>query len=734
MKAPNLVASSLGRPQKNFVVIQRHSRRQFSDTIEADELPLEHHQTQRRRGLEDVHPFRGIEEYGLLHSLFFNTKSRSVLRPSSRKSTDGSKFADFSGFVQQIKRLREVEEKRISKSASLGYKASPTVEFHGNQLNKNLSKWTVEQSRFSQPLAGTVLSPESIEKIHFLMKDSNTRSLTALDIDNWLKLNIIFSESSHVVQELLGKAIDEMINSSTQSTLPVVMEFLQQYWKQGFEGIKPSGVLAKNQVISVLSRALKLLSSLETLEFSETPSPLEPYLIFYNNFMENRQSAEYDDLQDHWFRLVAQNGTAEMADELMTELYLKQNKLPSLEATDIFIQALIRRIEAQKMHFSGSEEEFIISVKGDLADYRALLVSSQVTPTVIEFLLLWTTTLDEVYSVVETAMNSEYSDWIMASCQVHILQSIVRCSLNADRNGREVPGLADPTYFVPIHAKAMAHMFGALNRFDKSAGGISPAALDECLLLSAKHGNSAGMYRAISMRLNMQSDNLIPASVISQVFDQFPIASGEMAKEQKSNPHLWIVNGTVVSDHKRDQVILYHLRTMIDMKSDQVAYQKYIGALGRCKRSDRLYWEWEEFVAQNSNWITHRDTVLQFICAHKAAESLDVGLKIIDQVMQASASDEGYSSAVSIIRHALRYRALHVPSLIKTISHNLINEVGPNKKWLGSDVEAIFEEISGDFNMSSQLAGTINAVRDGGNIGDEKRLLDDILERNLYGL
>lgn len=724
----------MGRSQKKFVVIKRHSGRQFSDAVGAGELPIEHHQYHRRRNLEDIHPFKGIEEYGLLHNLFFNTKSRISRRPRSQRNPDGSKLADFGGFVQQIKRLREVEERRIAKSKSASFTGSSEVKFHGNQLNDNLSKWTVEQSRFSQPLAGTVLSPESIEKIHFLMKDSNTRSLTALDIDNWLKLNIIFSGSSHVVQELLKKAIDEMISNSTLSTLPVIMEFLQQYWKQGFEGVKPVGVLAKNQVISVLSRALELLGSPEMLESLDPADPLKPYLIFYNKFMEAHQFAKYDDLQDHWFQLVAQNGTAEMADELMTELYLKQNKLPSLKATDIFIQALIRRIETQKMHFSGSEEEFIISVKGDLADYRALLVSSQVTPTVIEFLLLWTTTLDEVYSVVETAMNSEHADWIMASCQVQILQSIVRCSLNADRNGREVPGLADPTYFVPIHAKAMAHMFGALNRFNKSAGGISSAALDECLLLSAKHGNSAGMYRAISMRLGMQSENPIPASVISQVFDQFPIASGEMAKEQKSNPHLWIVNGTVVSDHKRDQVILYHLRTMIDMKSDLAAYQKYIGALGRCKRSDRLYWEWEEFVLQNANWISHRDTVLQFICAHKAADSLDAGLEIIYQVMGASALDEGYSSAVSIIRHAFRYQALHVPSLIKTVSHNLINEAGPSKKWLSSDVEAVFEEISRDFNMSSQLAKTINVVRDGGNIGDEKRLLDDILERNLYGL
>lgn len=663
-----------------------------------------------------AHPFKTMGEYQLLKRIFYPKRKDAGMLP----------------FLNQIKRLRELEERR----PLLKERSDHSIVFYNNEnlaQNAALSQWTARQSRFAQHVHETV-TPETQAKLDSLARSS---ALTSLEVRTWLELNITASNDSHVIDTLFDECMVRLIEAATQRTLPVIMDFLATHWKTPFYGIigsKSLRQLAESHVQLVFEHTLKLYPETEYLvegdEIVAQPgiTNLDSFKRFYENFiLAFHIPHTISSLDDLWFQIVAQCDSIEHADNILVDM-LNHHRFPSNRGIDIFIKALGKHIAAQQRIFSGSREEFMNNVKSHLFAYRSLLVSDQITPAVVEFLLMWTSTMEELYSVLDTATNAKAGDRIFGSCQPSILRAVVRCALESGHDQEELPvknvgnsnnALVSPKIFVPVHARAMAHMFGVLNRFTKCSAGITSEALDECLILAAKYGNSAGMYKSLAMKLRLaeknetssNANNNISAQVLCQVFDSFPISAGAVAQEKKSSPSLWVVQDSILLDGARDQAILYHLRTMVDPIVDTDAFKKYIGALGRCGRSDRIYWEWQEFHGRSPEWVQSQDVVLEFISAYAASNEVSQGLAVIDAVLDISINHDAeqlYQASVSIIQNVFRYDVL---PLVVVLRH-AVNWFIRNKKstkWSEEDIVKVFDEVgqSRTFTAHERVAASL---------------------------
>jgi hypothetical protein len=638
-------------------------------------------------------PFKSIEEYSVLESLFF---------PAACTAENTLPF------VRQIKRLRLLEERRRPLSER---RSALTLQ---SKEARSLSRWGQDTSKFGPQALLEELSSEMAKKIKVLV---GSRAVSNRDIDNWLKIHIGGVSNAKVGQRLLLLSLENMINVSTSRSLAAVMESISSLLESGFDSIRFTSSISRQLVVNIFDHALRICDPTEyvidnqQLVARQGIENIDRFKRLYDRYLTAFEIQSSDrEIDDLLFQLVSKCGSIEMADEMIVSQYLELSKLPSHDAIDVFIRALANHVNLQQQIFSGSDEEFKQKVKADLVAYQELLASDRVTPAVIEFLLVWVADLSELYSVLELASNSRYADNILSTCQVSIINSVVKCALvTAEKEQATIASpkaLVNPRIFVPMHVRAMAHMFGVLSRFTKCSAGITPDALDQCLLLSSKHGNSAGMYKALAMRLDLEerssgAKNIDPI-ILGQVFDSFPIASGAMSQEKRMSTSLWAVKDSIIADPARDQAILYHLRTMIDPVADQTMFQKYIASLGRCSRSDRLYWEWNQFLNNDlHDWSASPDLILEFISAYRAADSLDQGLMVVGSILDlAENSEKHYKPCVSILRQVFRYEILPVTETLAFVADWFIAHKS-STRWLSGDIEQVFNEIGGPHAVSS---------------------------------
>ncbi|CAN6651771.1 hypothetical protein TRVA0_025S01222 [Trichomonascus vanleenenianus] len=667
-------------------------------------------------------PFNVQDEYGLLRVLF----SKRFEDPKERVP-----------YVEQVKRIRRVHEYRSSR------KTSGSLEDLARMGDILAQKTRSSAAKNDKAVAARQqMEAELVPKIKTILATVSSPT----DLDSFLKINSSYVEApGRILSDLDSSlmrwavtALSLIVRESNSHTLPLVADLLMSYWGNGFQGIAFTRSDARRLVAEVLERAMELYAptqyEVRNNEISVHHSLEEPDLFRYlvESFLDTYELPYDSEVSDLLLQLVAQSGPIEAAEAILAD-YLRNAFEPSPLAVDLFIQALANEINAQRLVFSGSDAEFIQRVKSELNAHASVLVSDHVTPAVVEFLLSWTTSYDEVYAVLETASLSKHAEDVYTKCQVPILSAIVRCSSN---DAGSSP-----------YATAMAHMFGVLNRFrELSPQGITSEAYDQCLLLSAMYGNSQGMYRAIAMKMSLEdkSKHVIPRHIAAEVLDRLPTADSEVAREKKTVGSWWLANNLANEEYSLDQAVLFHLRTMIDSKSDIHAYQRYIAALGRLALTDRLASEWTKLVEHGLTVETPQDVVLEFISAYKTAERSDRGLQLLGQVldMTTEATHNGY--AVSVLRKVFRYEILPLRDTVLYVARWFIRNKD-KAQWTGADIEATFDEMGSRDSLTSftssearaaglvgrAIAEAILQVQRGNDVDEALNSLNEMLARSI---
>lgn len=675
---------------------------------------------QREDGLRLEHPFAVLDEYKLFEALL-----------SNRKRTR----APDTPYVSQIKRLRERDGQKVRErrsGLSSGF--------------RRLDGDVLKAKNPSQSSSGTSQSVESdvdtVEKMKRLMHNS---VITSHDLDGFLKIKCPSDLNTSSTKRWLITMLNSMISESTKRTLPAMVDLLSTYWTLGFEeGLEFNEREAYSLTTELFQRALVIYKPTEyTVRNQEVAAHyglddidmfrhfLDAYVdSFGNESVAVNKQEKRQTLYDLLFRLAAQSGRIDTADAILSDL-LQRSLVPSPDSIDVLIVSLSKHINAQRQIFPGTDAEFASVIKHDLVAYRALLISDNVSPSVVDFLLSWAESLDEVYSILEISTNARQSDKILTQCQVPILNAVVRCALLDGGNGT-----------TPIHVRAMAHMFGVLNRFTHCNSGITADAYDQCLLLSAIYGNSAGMYRSLSMRQAVEKKSGIPNEILAQVLDHLPATTrhdSAVVIETKSSEYWWFSNDLLRGSESLDSAILDHLRSMIQSPKNADVYRRYIGALGRFKYTVSLRQEWDQVLQHEDLDVLSQDVILEFLSAFRVCEAYEDGLAVLDNVLTNAHSGK----AMSILRRVFQHEILPLEETLRFSASWFIRQKEQSRQWPVADIQKIFDEITAPENhtrfspyeitliasVSKAISELVIQVRQGFDVETSVNTLNDLLQQ-----
>lgn len=695
----------------------------------------------RENGLRLEHPFVIMDEYKLFEALLSNKrKSRAQDTP----------------YVNQIKRIRDRVGQRIKdrRSNVVGSNSYNQVRRLNSDilLKNNKPAATLTQSKEHST---TTPSADTVNKMRSLLNSSNTT--TAHDWDGFLRIHspaasYNYMNNTTVVKRWLMEMLNLMINEANSRSLPVMVETFMNYVSVGFEeGTDFNERETYTLTRQIFNQALKVYEPTEyivrnreiTPQYGLTAEDVDLYRQLVDLCTDRYETNAPNSLHDLLFRLVAQSSRIDIADALLSE-QLQRGVIPSGDSIDVLITALSKHIDAQRHIFSGTDEEFTTIIKHDLTAYRALLISENISPSVVTFLLSWAETLDEVYSILDISTNARQSEAILSTCQVPIINAVMRCALLDHSGSNQSSGFTTaPT----THLRAMAHMFGVLNRFaENTEAGITSEAYDQCLLLSATHGNSTGMYRSLAMRKMIPNADVISAEIMGRVFDRLPTArqddGGEehstVRDELKTSEYWWFSNDLIRGSEMLDKAVLDHLRQMVlPSQKNADVFRRYIGALGRLKSSEPLQHEWEEI--QHDVKTVSQDVLLEFMSAFRAAEAVPLGLEVLEAVLNQSSSGR----AMSILKHVFRYEILPLQATLKfTASWFIRQKEEQSRQWPVSDIQKAFEEITGPDShaklspqgatvigeVSQAVADSVVQVRQGFDVETSISTLNELLD------
>lgn len=633
-------------------------------------------------------------------------------------------------FVDNMLKLKEAQSTRAKLNSGI------TKSFQSmNFASTNFGKKGKPSSTTKTTKIPTVIPEDFTLSQDKVMKFAqSSREITAKDVATFLKIHAQSDNPEHAGSVVLAY-LEELIMQSNENTLPAIAQFITDYLWEGpaFVDFLPKDLIqqeeiAQNQISLVLARALEVFPSTtistESGEVEETPgvvllTHIEKLL---DQFSSNKET---DSLKDLFLRLVSQSGTYARAATIINK-YTESGQSFTEDTIDMFVQSLSRYSHAKWEVSSCYLKEFNASLKADLYLYQPFFISENVTPAITNFLLDFVVDPDEFYGILEVVEGSRHSDRILSVCQPQILKAAVRCHMHTitSIDPAETNAVAFVNYTskrAGTHTVAMSHMFGLLNRFNSSSAGVTSEALEQCLVLSARLGNTSGMHQALALRLHLtQGDNAnspaapLPNSVLSKVFDAFPISKGAVAQEKANSFSPWIVNDAVIIDAARDESILFHLRSQLDSLKDTKEYSQYLSALGRCQRSDLIIHEWQKLaplmtstsdnsVFDNSGF---QDVILSLLAAFKTADSTHHGCEIIEALLEASnVSAIKHRYALNVLTKVFNHELLPLAPTLNIVSKWFLhNTQAPN--WSNADIVLLYGELSPNSNQFPELINT----------------------------
>lgn len=616
--------------------------------------------------------FSQQDEFTILRSLVFNRES----------------LASFQKDMTSMRQKRE-HQKLLNNATS---KSSRELDLSKLILTKN-----VTSNRFKDN------ANINHDKIRMFVS-SPTRYSDSQDIINFIKIHTESTFSS----ENLTDFVEVMIENCNQYSFPAISQAMTQISSK----ISPDQL--DKLITLLLTRALKVFP--ETTYVVEDGDVCESLGSDHLTKLEGLLlNSKYKDI---YLRIVAKSGSLKKADELLME-YMEQKVPISVESIDAFFASLSRFLLVNQRISQLDRLEYNQSVKEAIIKYKSWLVARNITPSLIEFLLEHTSYLEEFHSLLNAIEESRHRDDILSQCQPKIIQAAVRCSLpfgywaelesestqpnnSVINNKREVKiSASEPIVRTKdIYTKAMATMFGMLNRFGRSSAGITVEALDKCLVISARLGNSSGMFKALSLRLKNPDFPSIPKDTLTQVFDSFPLAQKGQNKEKLASPFLWVVNDAIIADSARDEIILFHLRNHLDIIQDSKIYLRYISALGRCRRVDLLLHEWDTAISPlmiNDGYLENpyfQDIAMSLLAAFKTANSPESGLAILDALLHASTvSSSSHGFSLNVLTNVISHELLPLSSTLHHVTHWLLNNREATY-WSDADVVRVYSHIS----------------------------------------
>lgn len=683
-----------------------------------------------------AHPFLIVDEYSAFKSLLLDKPTPVPLEGLC---------------VMHIRNLRQLEEKRRSRANSIDDSARLSSILKKRLQQKANSDSLVDLSGVELPPAVVSEVVEEISSLEQIDAQAITRCMRRFAGRSYSDTGV-FSRSKE--KSAMVEVFRLILTMVDRQSLPVAMEVLQPALVSGFEGVFLSEREKKKLVIGVLEQALVLHQpssfhqKTDTVEGVYDLESIEPFVNLYKLYVETTSSIPNvrieSDLEayDLVVRLAARSGPISVSGPLLQDM-INADIVPSADTVDAFVTSLMRYLRAWQSLGEGQSVDFLDRVKQDVVVYRSLLISEQVTPSVVQLLLLLSRTLDEVYSVLEVASNSSHRDEILRTCQIPIIDAVV----NAARQDMSESGSSsdDVDRVGPPMSVAMAHMFGVLTRFKPV--GVAAETYDRCLVQCAMHGNSPGMYRSIALRKGLEQHHIdgvehsssshpvkpMDEEIICQVLDRLPVTDG-LSKEKKESQCWWFSNDFVSGSNSVDRSVLFYLRSLFDMPARP--YRHFIGALGRFGMSKELSEEWEKLQSSVPTLESvSQDLILEFIQAFRAANDSPQALQVLEAALKMRS---GY--AMSILKHVFRYSIIPVDQALLFVSRFLMQNRDRHDQYSQWEIEQVFQEV-GALRSSSEakaasmiakaVAEAVIQVRDGQDIDDSLRNLDHVLARHM---
>jgi hypothetical protein len=581
-------------------------------------------ETEARNKLSTKTFYRQLDELSLLSILLFKLPNKKA-EPSK----------NLLGTLISIKKIQEQRNKQsISASRvlrNIDFSKLSSAQHAHHQRGPRFKRFGSGNSP-----DGTVIDTEKVIQLV-----QSGKEITANDISTFLQI--------HATPSSQTECINELILNSDETSLPGLVNFVtERLLSDASAENSPAQLrLLLSQAASVLpvTTISVVTGELEEIQNIARLSKIETLL----DQLEATPASS--GLRDLWLRVMARSGTYSDAKALLFK-YSEQGVDISQDTIDAFVESLNRYSHAQWELSSSTLSEFSAKLKLEMLNFRHFFVTPNITPAIADFILSFVYDLNEFYEILEVIENSHNRDRILSKTQPQILRAVVRCHVILPSKHQGGLDERDTHNYTTDHTshragprmRAMSHMFGLLNRFEKSSAGVTREALDECLLTCARLGNSAGMQQAIALRSHLGADSTaaaVPLDVLSKVFDSFPISGGELAQEKlrKAAPP-WVVSEALVIDPSRDEAVLYLLRGQLVPERDGREYARYIAALGRCSRSDLLLHELgllKPLMAEQLANPHVQAVCIELLAALRTAGSERYGAELIDSLLAAAA-------------------------------------------------------------------------------------------------
>lgn len=545
---------------------------------------------------------KAIDEYHLLEALLAPTAKRANTLP----------------YIEQVRRLRQL-------------KARPSIS---------------ETTSEAVNMAVKTAKDNSVRNIPDNLRRFMERpELTSRDIDAWLQINVLDGADPFKAQARLESALMDMISTARPTSLRALMQFLAKYWQQGYVGTRPMIRVARAQALAVLNRALEVHP--ETHYVISGPRQVVPQISIPDlpkferfvgtlfEYMEIAKPTEegLDPVEDRLFALSARCGAIEKTESQLLEVYGAGRSLSS-SSVDEFLAALGRHITAQREAFPGPPHQFNEQVREELKEFAEIFTAIRPSPATVRFLLLWAENLDEFWEVVGIAENRPD---IWEECQLDFIQALERA---CEPTGDSLP--------------LMSYLFSLLNRVAAQSR-LSLETVEYAVVLAAKHGNAAGISRALDMHSEMSNGTPVPVQVLGDILESFPLPNFPGSKAAAP------------------ELLVHRLRPLVT----SALLPKYLGALQRCGYLDQIRAEWEKDPELTP------DLALSFVAGFMSCDQSQLALGVIKKVL-------GTPQQVGVVQ------AVASHSLIADVDlYPVVMQYIRTNGWTPSDIDIVFGNIPG---------------------------------------
>lgn len=619
------------------------------------------------------------------------------------------------------------------------------------KITSDISKSKIQKLDFSRfVLPGTSKSEANYDNLIKRQEkfekyvSSATRDLESSEVIGFFQVHMdIFNSLGNPEIYII---LEKIILRSNEHSFFALFRAIESLFFNSKEFIDFSNQFGEKLVIALMTKALDIFPKTNYLIEDGEVAEFIGYanLTHFEGLILKLNSQNNAHLKDLYFNLMSRSGSLIESDKLL-EKYSHTDIAVSEDSLDSFFEKVGKFLIANRKVSHLTRLEYNNSIKDILQKYESYLISENITPALAELLLEFSSYLEEFHGLLNIIEESKHKDKIFSHCQPKILQAAVRCSLpfsywtrldsesgnltndNEYKNNLHVMGSENPMIRKQqIYSKAMATMFGILNRFVTTNFGITVEALDQCLIISARLGNSAGMYKALSLRLQKNTtdgrieEDFLPISsyTLIQVFNSFPISQSGLNKEKLASSSLWVVNDAIIADATRDETILFHLRSHIDPIENTNVYIQYLAALGRCRRVDLLSHEWNSVLSKmliHDSYLENphfQDIIMTLLAAFKTANSTENALNILNLLLEASTiSDSSHGYSLNILVKVISHELLPLASALNHLARWLIlNRASPY--WSDADVIRIFGEISAHGTLPPDMGVSFNETNE----------------------